>query len=56
MAKNSDNVFELGLLYQAITTLKELSEKMGKHKLVQRDINKTIGKLKALLVKEIQNI
>lgn len=56
MAKNSDNVFELGLVYQAIMELRELHDKLGKYNMFRKDIAKTITKLKVILVKEVEKL
>ena len=56
MDNPSDNVFELGLLYQTVQTLKQLREKLSTHRDIQRDVDKTVNKLKTLLKSEIDKL
>ena len=56
MENPSDNIFELGLLYQTIQSLKQLRESMSKHKTVVNDIDKTVKRLKTLLIAEIEKL
>lgn len=51
----SDNIFDLGNLYQAIMDLRSARTKV-KQANIRKDIDKAIGKLKTLLKAEVDKI
>ena len=51
----SDNIFDLGNLYQAIMDLKSARAKV-KQANIRKDIDRAVGKLKTLLKAEVDKI
>ena len=58
MDNPSDNIFELGLLYQCIMALRKVRDELANHtdKTMGRDIDKLITKIKRQLCVEIESL
>lgn len=56
MNNATDNVFELGLLYQTICDLKAIRDKISSKKLICKDVDRLIVKLKKCLVDEVNKL
>ena len=57
MVDKSDNIFELGLLYQCIMALKKVRDEIQNHdKSLVKDLDKIIAKIKTTLKNEVDKI